>query len=159
MGIYQGTCAVELCSEITFFIAQSILSISHILDHLFNPFQTGVAFNIQTGHLNWRENHMTDFYMKCITGLICINKNNFFLGGHPLSTYAKFSEKLTLLTPWYAHVRVRINGLETLVFQKILRTYLKDDHLLGSLKYLERIHRKILRLHTPVRFNLLVTKK
>ena len=25
---------------------------------------------------------------------------------HPLSTYAKFSEKLRFLTPWYAHVRV-----------------------------------------------------
>ena len=25
----------------------------------------------------------------------------------PLSTYAKFCEKLTFLTPWYAHVRVR----------------------------------------------------
>ena len=23
---------------------------------------------------------------------------------HPLSTYAKFPEKLTFLTPWYAHV-------------------------------------------------------
>ena len=27
---------------------------------------------------------------------------------HPFSTYAKFSEKLTFLTPRYAHVRVRI---------------------------------------------------
>ena len=27
------------------------------------------------------------------------------LRGHPLSTYATFSEKLTFLTPWYAHVR------------------------------------------------------
>ena len=25
--------------------------------------------------------------------------------GHPLSMYAKFSGKLTFLTPWYAHVR------------------------------------------------------
>ena len=25
--------------------------------------------------------------------------------GHSLSTYAKFYEKLTVLTPWYAHVR------------------------------------------------------
>ena len=33
-------------------------------------------------------------------------------GGHPLSTYAKFSEKLTFL--------------EMLVFRKILRTYLMD---------------------------------
>ena len=29
-----------------------------------------------------------------------------FIRGHPLSTYAKFSEKLTFLTSWYAHVRV-----------------------------------------------------
>ena len=26
-----------------------------------------------------------------------------FLGGYPLSIYAKFSEKLTFLTPWYTH--------------------------------------------------------
>ena len=49
-------------------------------------------------------------------------------GAYPLSTYAKFSEKLTFLTPWYAHVRVRIGvrGLEMLVFRKILRKYLMD---------------------------------
>ena len=47
--------------------------------------------------------------------------------GHPLSTYAKFSEKLAFLTPWYAHARVRIRGLEMLVFREILRTYLMDD--------------------------------
>ena len=29
---------------------------------------------------------------------------------HSFSTYAKFSEKLTFLAPWYAHVRVRIKG-------------------------------------------------
>ena len=46
---------------------------------------------------------------------------------HPLSTYAKFSEKLTFLTPWYVHVRVYIRGLEMLVFRNILRTYLMDD--------------------------------
>ena len=32
------------------------------------------------------------------------------IGDHPFSTYAKFSEKLTFLTPWYAHERVRIRG-------------------------------------------------
>ena len=42
--------------------------------------------------------------------------------GLPLSTYAKFSEKLTFLTSWYAH-----RGLEMLVFRKILRTYLIDN--------------------------------
>ena len=31
-------------------------------------------------------------------------------GDHSFSTYAKFLEKLTSLTPWYAHVRVRIRG-------------------------------------------------
>ena len=33
-----------------------------------------------------------------------------YLSGHPLSTCAKFSEKLLFLTPWYAHGRVRISG-------------------------------------------------
>ena len=42
----------------------------------------------------------------------------------PLSTYAKFSEKLTFLTTSYVHVRVRIGWLEMLVFRKILGTYL-----------------------------------
>ena len=48
---------------------------------------------------------------------------------HSVSTYAKFSEKLTFLTPGYAHIRVRISGLEMLVFRKILRTYLMNDLL------------------------------
>ena len=47
--------------------------------------------------------------------------------GHPLSKFAKFSEKLTFLTPWYSHVCVRIRGLEMLVFRNILRMYLMDD--------------------------------
>ena len=35
----------------------------------------------------------------------------FFLGIIPsFSTYVKFSEKLTYLTPWYAHASVRIKG-------------------------------------------------
>ena len=46
--------------------------------------------------------------------------------GHPLSTCAKLSEKLTFLTPLYTHVRVRIRELEMLVFRKLLRTYLID---------------------------------
>ena len=36
--------------------------------------------------------------------------NHHIVRGHPFSTYAKFSENLTFLTPWYAHVRVRISG-------------------------------------------------
>ena len=50
---------------------------------------------------------------------ICIWKRH-----HPLSRYAKFSEKLTILTPWYTRVRIR---LEILIFWNILCTYLMDD--------------------------------
>ena len=53
-------------------------------------------------------------------------KNMKLVRGHLSSTYTKFSKKLTFLTPWYAHVRVRIRGLEILVFRKILRTYLME---------------------------------
>ena len=37
---------------------------------------------------------------------------------HPFSTYAKYSEKLTFLTPLYAHIHAHIRGLEMLAFQK-----------------------------------------
>ena len=53
--------------------------------------------------------------------------------GDPLSTYAKFSEKLTFLTTWYAHIRMRIRALEMLIFWKILRTYLIDDPYLKTI--------------------------
>ena len=66
--------------------------------------------------------------------------------GHPLSTYAKFSEKLTFLTPWYAHVRVRIRGLEMLVSWKILRTYLMD----GPLKELRNCILCIIRVQSLI---------
>ena len=35
--------------------------------------------------------------------------------------HARFSEKRTFLTPWYAYVRVRIRGQEMFVFRKIWR--------------------------------------
>ena len=66
---------------------------------------------------------------------------------HPLSTYAKSSKKLALLTPCYAHICVRNRGLERLVFRKILRTYLLDGplqeilnlrRLIGSLYQISR---------------------
>ena len=40
------------------------------------------------------------------------------LRGHPLSMYAKFSKKLPFLTPWYAHVRVRIWGVRNVSFSE-----------------------------------------
>ena len=49
--------------------------------------------------------------------------------GASISTCTKFSEKLIFLTPWYAHVRVRIRGLKIIVFRKFLRTYLVNDLL------------------------------
>ena len=57
-------------------------------------------------------------------------ENNIFLSkilcyvrDHPFSMQQKFSEKLTLLTPWHAHVHVCTRGSEMFVFRKILRTY------------------------------------
>ena len=44
--------------------------------------------------------------------------------GHPLSTYAKFSEKLTFLTPWYAQVLlVQMDILLKLAFYAWLYTF------------------------------------
>ena len=47
--------------------------------------------------------------------------------GQPLTTYAKFVEKLTFLSPWYAHVRVHIRVLEILVFWKIFACVDMDE--------------------------------
>ena len=55
--------------------------------------------------------------------VVSSNYSKVFYRGYPLSTCANFSVKLTFLTLWYAHVRVRIRGLEMLVFRKILRMY------------------------------------
>ena len=52
-----------------------------------------------------------------------------YLRGYSLSTDAKFSGRQLFLTPWYANVRVRIRGLEMLVFRKLLRTYVMNDPL------------------------------
>ena len=69
-------------------------------------------------------------YRHINTKIILVATNQLFqvngLGGHSLSTYAKFNEKLIFLTPSYAHVRVHVRGVEIIVFRKILRTYLMD---------------------------------
>ena len=44
------------------------------------------------------------------TALIRVFCKSHYGRDHSLSTIAKFSEKLTFPTPWYAHVRVRIRG-------------------------------------------------
>ena len=39
--------------------------------------------------------------------------------GHPLSMYAKFSEKLTFLPPWFAHVRVTHIGSDEFLWSNL----------------------------------------
>ena len=56
-------------------------------------------------------------------------KQYFTIRDHPVSTYTKFSEKLTFLTPRYAHVPVRIKRFRNNGFPKNLRTYSMDDPL------------------------------
>ena len=41
-----------------------------------NPFQSSVAFHIETSHSTCTANQMTGFYMKCNTGLKCIEQLN-----------------------------------------------------------------------------------
>ena len=45
-----------------------------------------------------------------LSQLFEVNYGDCYDKDHPFSTYAKFSEKRTFLTPWYAHERVRIIG-------------------------------------------------
>ena len=46
-------------------------------------------------------------------------KGEFQNGCYKKTKQAKFSEKRMFLTPWYAHVHVRIRGKEIFVFRKI----------------------------------------
>ena len=43
----------------------------------------------------------------------------FYAVDHLFSTHVKFSDKLTILTPGYAHVRVRIRGVRNVSFSEI----------------------------------------
>ena len=46
---------------------------------------------------------------------------------HSSSKYAEFSEKRTFLTPWYAHVRMRINHSSISNKSAIYRPYYLDN--------------------------------
>ena len=48
-------------------------------------------------------------------------KGRISIGCSKKTKHAKFSEKRTFLTPWYAHVRARIRRKEMFVFRKIGR--------------------------------------
>ena len=58
------------------------------------------------------KNQENSLFLKMINKLIIYMLLKYFSNnrGHPFSTYAKFSEKLIFLTPWYADVCVRIRG-------------------------------------------------
>ena len=58
------------------------------------------------------------YILRCETKLRLNDYYDDRVRGHPLSTYAKSSEKLTFLTPW---------GLEISDFRKILCLYLIDS--------------------------------
>ena len=83
---------------------------------------SNVPFNLRISYLAFK---VCDFGK--LQQTVC--DGNFFnkLRGHLLSAHAKFYEELTSLTIWYAHVRVRIRGLEILLFRKIMCTHLMDD--------------------------------
>ena len=50
-----------------------------------------------------------------------------YIMGPSIKYVAKSSQKLTFLSPWYAHVRPGIGGLEMLIFRKILCVHLMDS--------------------------------
>ena len=57
------------------------------------------------------ESKVAYWYIFCdliawVVGIVVISQNGFY----KKTKHAKFSKKLTFLTPWYAHVRVRIRG-------------------------------------------------
>ena len=53
----------------------------------FNPFQSSVAFHIETSHLICIANQMTGVYMECSTGLKRVNKQNKIQKIKPLSQW------------------------------------------------------------------------
>ena len=50
---------------------QWVLIVLQSMQH--NPFQPSVAFHVETSHLFSRAKQMTGFYIKCSTGLKCVN--------------------------------------------------------------------------------------
>ena len=89
------------------------------------------------------------------------------LRGHPLSMYAKFSKKLPFLTPWYAHVRVRIRGVRNVSFSENFAYVLNGWPLIVTfqLKYSQELNvipaftkYKILRYSTYLSENICETK-
>ena len=109
----QGICGTCYCSTFLLFEETSrspfqILRVNTRRNLNANINYSMLIFFFQTNHVSYLFKH-------------CLG---------PSIKYAKFSEKLAFLTPWYTHVCVRIRGFEMLVFRKILRTYLMNDPFL-----------------------------
>ena len=66
-------------------------------------------------HVNWSASKVNSFL-----------KDSRQYKGSFFKYVRKISRKTNILTPCYVDVRVRIRGLEMLVFRKILCTYLMD---------------------------------
>ena len=70
-----------------------------------NPFQFNVTFDIEIWFVQ-----QIKWLVSTWNATLGWNRLNISLSwnrsNHTFSKYAKFSEKLTFLTPWYAHVRI-----------------------------------------------------
>ena len=73
--------------------------------------------NLETNTLD-RLIHLDDSEVR---SSVIRQKGEFQNGGNKKKKLCKFSEKLTFLTPWHAHVRVYIRRCEMSVFQDIWR--------------------------------------
>ena len=58
------------------------------------------------------DKHLCYYHRNVVRTFIFIAESLYYISarGHSFSTYVTFSEKLTFLTRWYAHVRVHIRG-------------------------------------------------
>ena len=99
-----------------------MLAVSQVLDHKFKFFYVLQKISFLQKHAQIR---VCAVFMQVVyIGTLLLR----FIRNHPFRSYAKFSEKLTFLSPWYAHarvhimgernVRVHIRGKEMLVFEK-----------------------------------------
>ena len=75
----------------------------------------GLFFYLPTGSTPSLTHSLTELKIR--------QKSESQKGGCKKTKHAQFSEKLTFLTPWYLHVRVRIRGQEMFVFLENLACF------------------------------------
>ena len=76
-------------------------------------------------HFNFISIFSTQNFKAFLTFLACLL--NAELWDHSFSKYARFSEKLAFLTPWYAQVAVSIQGVRNVNFSESLGKYYMND--------------------------------